>query len=149
ADPAPSRIPLGLSPELRAALDYTRRIPRVPADVSPEVVEAAHARMDAGRAAFKKGNYAEGLTQAERAIALLPGDANLHEFRALGQFAQGKYGEAAQGLYAVLSSGPGWSWETVRSFYPNTDTYTGQLRDLEEHVGYWPEDAAARFVLAY
>ncbi len=143
------RVPLELSPELRAALDYRRPIQRVPQEVSPEVVEAAQARLEAGRTAFKRGNYKEGLAQAERGITLLPGDANMHEFRALGLFALGRYAEAAQAVHAVLSAEPGWNWETMRSFYTNKDNYTKQLRDLEEHVGFWPEDAAARFLLAY
>jgi cytochrome c-type biogenesis protein CcmH/NrfG len=37
----------------------------------------------------------------------------------------------------------------MRSFYPDADTYTRQLRQLEDHVEREPPDAAARFVLAY
>jgi thioredoxin-like negative regulator of GroEL len=80
---------------------------------------------------------------------MLPSDGNLHEFRALNLFAMKKYKEAAGVLYAVLADEPGWNWDTLSSFYTNTDTYTQQLRDLESHVEANPADVPARFVLAY
>ena len=64
----------------------------------------------------------------DHAIKLLPSDATMHEFRALVLFAEGKYHEAAEGIYAVLSMGPGWTWDTMMSLYPNEETYTRQLR---------------------
>jgi cytochrome c-type biogenesis protein CcmH/NrfG len=85
----------------------------------------------------------------EKAIALLPSDATLHEFRALTLFAQGRYKDAAATLYAVLAAGPGWGWATMRELYPDEDTYTRQLRALEEHVRKDPKAGEARFVLAY
>jgi cytochrome c-type biogenesis protein CcmH/NrfG len=85
----------------------------------------------------------------EKGIELLPSDATLHEFRALTLFAQGRYKDAAATLYAVLAAGPGWGWETMRGLYPDEDTYTRQLRALEEHVRKDPNAAEARFVLAY
>jgi Tetratricopeptide repeat len=99
--------------------------------------------------AFQKGDYAEAQKQCEQAIRLLPGDANLQQFRALCQFAQGKYKDAAAGLYAVLAAGPGWDWKTLSSLYPSAQTYTTQLRALEQYVKEHPKDAAERFVLAY
>jgi hypothetical protein len=51
-----------------------------------------------------------------------------------------EYQQAAAAIYAVLSAGPGWNWETLASLYRNTDTHTQQLRALE---------AAAAFLLAY
>src|SRR5262249_58193136 len=85
----------------------------------------------------------------EKAIVLLPSDATLHEFRALTLFAQGRYKDAAATLYAVLAAGPGWDWKTMRGLYPDEDTYTRQLRALEEHVRKDPNSPEARFVLAY
>ena len=104
---------------------------------------------DDARAAFKKGDYAKAQELADKAIALLPSDATLHEFRALTLFAQGRYKDAAATLYAVLAAGPGWDWKTMRGLYPDEDTYTRQLRALEEYVRKDPKSADARFVLAY
>ena len=64
-------------------------------------------------------------------------------------FAQGKYKEAAAGLYSVLSVGPGWDWTTLSSLYPSVDVYTKQLRALEQHLKQNPQASDARFVLAY
>jgi hypothetical protein len=110
---------------------------------------AAQRRMDLARRAFGKGDYAGAQRECERAIRLLPDDANLHEFRALCQFDQGKYKDAAATLYEVLAAGPGWHWDTLSSFYSSARTYTRQLRALERYVRDRPKDAAGRFVLAY
>ena len=64
-------------------------------------------------------------------------------------FAQGKYDQAAEPLYAVLSVAPGWDWTTLSGMYPDVDTYTRQLRALEANVRANPDSAHARFVLAY
>jgi tetratricopeptide (TPR) repeat protein len=64
-------------------------------------------------------------------------------------FALGRYDEAAASLYAALSVGPGWDWSTLVSLYNNPETYTQQLRALENYVSQNPKSAAARFVLAY
>jgi hypothetical protein len=61
----------------------------------------------------------------------------------------GRFDEAATPLYALLSVGPGWDWQTLISFYPDVDTYTRQLRTLEAYVQQSPQSAAARFDLAY
>jgi tetratricopeptide (TPR) repeat protein len=104
---------------------------------------------DAARTAFKANNYAKALKEIDRAIKLLPSDVTRHEFRALVLFAQGKYRDAAAGVYAVLSAGPGWTWETVRDLYPNPETYTKQLRALEDYSHKHPEASDAHFLLAY
>src|SRR5262249_12436574 len=101
------------------------------------------------REACKAGDAAKARTLVEKAIELLPSDATLHEFRALTLFAQGLYKEAAATLYAVLAAGPGWDWQTMRGLYPDEDTYTRQLRALEEYVRKNPAAGYARFVLAY
>ena len=73
----------------------------------------------------------------------------MHEFRALTLFAQGKYREEAATLYAVLSRGPGWDWQTMRSLYGDPQAYTNQLRALEKYAKDNPTDSASRFDLAY
>jgi len=116
---------------------------------SDKETTAAKQCMEKAVLAFKKGDYAEALSQCEQAIRLAPGNANVREFRALCHFAQGKYKDAAAALYAVLADGPGWDWKTLGSFYTNAKTYTKQLRALEAYVKEHPKDAAGRFVLAY
>ena len=70
----------------------------------------------------------------DQAIALVPNDTVLHEFRGLTLFALGRYKEAAAAEYAVLSAGPGWDWTTLSGLYPNVDVYTEQLRALEQYA---------------
>jgi hypothetical protein len=119
------------------------------ANTGEEIPAAVKRGMDAARLAFQKGDYAVAQGECERAIRLQPGDPNLHEFRALCQFARGKYQDAAATLYPVLAAGPGWDWDTLSSFYPSAATYIRQLRALEQSVREHPKDAAGRFVLAY
>lgn len=137
-------------------LDYSQPIPvpvassddgssPAPAAVPPNATQD----MDAARAAFKKGDYARAQSVVEKAITELPDDATLHEFRGLTLFAQKQYKDAAAAIYAVLSVGPGWNWETMRSCYPDVDTYTKQLRALEAYVGANPKSSDGHFLLAY
>jgi tetratricopeptide (TPR) repeat protein len=118
-------------------------------DTTDETVANAIKEFDAAREAFKGGDYAGAQKLVEKAIELLPSDATLHEFRALTLFAQGRYKDAAATLYAVLAAGPGWDWATMHALYPDEDTYTRQLRALEQYVAKNPKSADARFVLAY
>jgi uncharacterized protein (TIGR03066 family) len=104
---------------------------------------------DAARQSFYQGDYAAALASTNKALAALPGDPIVHEFRALVMFAQAKYRDAAAGLYSVLSVGPGWDWTTLSSLYPNVDVYTKQLRALEAYVKQNPQASDAHFVLAY
>jgi hypothetical protein len=123
--------------------------PYSPTPTPPTVPQEVLQDFDAARDAFKQGAYDKALELNSKAVAKLPSDATLHEFRALTLFAQKNYREAAGGLYAVLSAGPGWNWATVWSLYPDARTYTDQLRALETFVRANPDDAAAHFVLAY
>jgi tetratricopeptide (TPR) repeat protein len=118
-------------------------------DSKDESVAQANKEFDAAREAFKAGDAAKAQTLVEKAIQLLPSDATLHEFRALTLFAQGLHKDAAATLYAVLAAGPGWDWATMRGLYPDEDTYTRQLRALEDFIRKNPNSAEARFVLAY
>jgi tetratricopeptide (TPR) repeat protein len=125
----------------------------IPEPVNPPANDAnvrqAGEYFDNARAAFRDGNYAQAQQLDERAIALTPGDPNLHQFRALTMFAQGRYQNAAGALYAVLAAGPGWDWQTLSTFYANPDTYTGQLRALENFERQNPSVGYAHFLLAY
>ena len=144
-----------------AAIDYSQPFvvesapAEPPATTTPGEVAPAQAPtpgisdFDAGRDAFYKGDYAAALASTNKALAALPNDPIIHEFRALVMFAQGKYKDAAAGLYSVLSVGPGWDWTTMSSLYPNVDVYTKQLRALEAGIKQNPQSTDARFVLAY
>jgi tetratricopeptide (TPR) repeat protein len=130
-----------------------------PSSPAPRIEEAAipreevpaevRRRMVVARVAFEKGDYAWAQLQGERATYDLPGDANLYQFRALCQFAQGNHNDAAVTLSAALAAGPGWDWNTLSSFYESAQPYTEQLRALEQSVREHPKDAAGHFVLAY
>lgn len=104
---------------------------------------------EAARQAFYQGDYNAAMASTNKALAAMPNDPIIHEFRALVLFAQGKYKEAAAGLYSVLSVGPGWDWTTMSSLYPNVETYTKHLRALEGYLRANPDANDARFVLAY
>lgn len=147
-------------------IDYSQPIVVASAPAQPVVVETPAAQapgaaapptpqdeavqfLDLGRAAFRGGDYAAALDQVNKAIAKLPNDALLHEFRALCLFALKRYKESAATIYAVLSAGPGWDWTTMSSMYPDLDTYTQQLRSLEDYRRDNPGEPQARLLLAY
>jgi tetratricopeptide (TPR) repeat protein len=135
-----------------AALDYSQPLPVETAPATEQPADAptpGMADFDAARQSFLQGNYPAALTSTNKALAALPNDPIIHEFRALVLFAMGKYKEAAAGLYSVLSVGPGWDWTTLSSLYPSIDVYTQQLRALEAYAKQQPQASDARFVLAY
>src|SRR5262249_46439173 len=115
----------------------------------PAAVDSAQETLTSARASFLAGDYARALELADQALAQTPNDPVLHEFRALVLFALKRYKEAAATAYAVLTAGPGWNWTTMVGLYPDADTYTRQLRDLEANVRENPNDASNRFLLAY
>jgi uncharacterized protein (TIGR03066 family) len=132
-------------------IDYSQPI-EPPADAAAPPSDTplpGMADFDAARQAFYQGDYAAAMASTNKALAALPNDPIIHEFRALVLFAQGKYKEAAAGLYSVLAVGPGWDWTTLSSLYPNVDVYTSQLRALENYAKQHPDESDARFVLAY
>lgn len=105
--------------------------------------------LNAARESFMQGEYDAALSQVNEAIATLPNDTVLHEFRGLALFALKRYQESAAAVYAVLSVGPGWDWTTLSSLYPNVEVYTDQLRALENYQKQNPKSADAHFLLAY
>jgi tetratricopeptide (TPR) repeat protein len=138
---------------VQPALDYSQPI-AVPTQeevgkTDDAVVDDSMDNFTKARSYFMDGKYADATAEAERALKLLPGDRTIHEFRALCLFAQKRYKEAAAALYAVLAAGPGWDWKTMSALYPDNDTYTAQLRALEQYVTDNPKDAQGRFLLGY
>jgi hypothetical protein len=113
------------------------------------VVDDSMDNFSQARKYFMDGKYVEATAQAELALKLLPGDRTIHEFRALCLFARKKYPEAAAGLYAVLAAGPGWDWKTMSALYPDNETYTAQLRALEQYVKDNRKNPQGRFLLGY
>ncbi len=141
----------GGAPQGSAATAYNYSQPISTTAQPPEqaVARQSTAAFDQAREAFKAGDYAKALRLDQQALSQTPNDRSLHEFLALVFFAQGKYDQAAEPLYAVLSVAPGWDWTTLSGMYPDVDTYTRQLRALEANVRANPESAHSRFVLAY
>ncbi len=129
--------------------DYSQPISTTAAAPAEPVASTATAIFDHARDAFKQGNYALAVQLGEQALGQMPNDPNIHQFLALGLFAQGQYDQAAAPLYAVLTIGPGWNWTTLIGSYAEADTYTQQLRALEAHVKANPQSAPAHFVLGY
>jgi len=140
-----------------AASPYDYSQPVVVDSFSQPAAEAAQAPapspadavVDAALVTFKAGDYAGALAGFDRALRDAPRDSVIHEVRALSLFALGRYPEAAAALNAVLATAPGMDWTTMSNLYGSIDSYTQQLRRLEEHCRSQRDDTAARFVLAY
>jgi tetratricopeptide (TPR) repeat protein len=116
---------------------------------APSPADQAMALLDMARDAFTQGNYIQALVQCDQAIASRPQALVAHELRALTLFALGRYQEAANPTFAVLSVRPGWDWTTLCSMYADVNTYTEQLRALEHYATAHPNAAEARFLLMY
>jgi tetratricopeptide (TPR) repeat protein len=111
--------------------------------------DAGVAEMTAADEAFHQGDYKTALANADKAAKAMPNNPNVHQFRSLVLFAMGQYRDAASAAHAALSGGPGWNWQTIRSFYPSKDAYTANLRALEAYRADNPSDLPSRFLLGY
>ncbi|MFP6766154.1 MAG: tetratricopeptide repeat protein, partial [Planctomycetaceae bacterium] len=120
-----------------------------PATAPPEVPEQGLQLFEQARTAFHSGEYDRARQLADKALALMPHDALVHEFRALTFFAQQQYTGAATVLHSVLAVSPGWDWATMSQLYPDQNVYTAQLRALEDWTGKHPTLPDGHFVLAY
>ncbi|MEM1083419.1 MAG: hypothetical protein AAGI48_04810 [Verrucomicrobiota bacterium] len=110
--------------------------------------EKSETALEASRTAFKSGDYVTALAKCDEALGYTPSDGTMHEYRALIQFALGKYGDAAGTLNPVLASGPGWSWDTMISFYNGSEAYNDQLDKLEDYAKK-TDSADGHFLLGY
>jgi hypothetical protein len=149
---AAGAAPVGAAPAVvqqPAVYDYSQPINSTAAPPDETLANQSMSVFDQARDAFRQENYAQALDLVDQALRRLPNDPTLHEFRALVLFALKRYDESAAAVYAVLSVGPGWDWTTLIRLYNNPETYTNQLRALEDFVGRNPQSAASRFVLAY
>jgi tetratricopeptide (TPR) repeat protein len=105
--------------------------------------------LDLAREQFQQKQYATAKVIVEKAIAILPKDPTLHEFRALTLFATGDYAGASATIYAVLAAGPGWNGETMVALYDKPETYVEQLTALETFANKNEKSAEAQFLLGY
>jgi tetratricopeptide (TPR) repeat protein len=122
---------------------------KAPTSLPPGVPQEAVSKFEEARAAFLGGKYDEALKLTDQAVAKMPRDAVLHEFRSLVLFALKRYPESAAAIHAVLAVGPGWDWKTLSSLYADADTYTAQLRALENYRDTNPKSGDARFLTGY
>ncbi len=141
---APQQAGVAAQQSAATAYNYSQPISTTAAPPEQAVAGQANTAFDQAREAFKAGDYAKALQLDQQALTQMPNDRTLHEFLSLVFFAQGKYDQAAEPLYAVLSVGPGWDWTTLSGMYPDVETYTRQLRALEANVRANPESAHAR-----
>jgi hypothetical protein len=132
-------------PVLTIPIEPAQAASALPPGVSPEAV----AKFDQARAAFLAGQYDAALKLTDAAVAQMPRDAVLHEFRSLVLFALQRYLESAAAIHAVLDVGPGWDWPTMSSLYPSADVYTTHLRGLEAARKKEPKAAGLHFLLGY
>jgi thioredoxin-like negative regulator of GroEL len=131
------------------AFDYSKPIDQTTADPEQSAAESAQKVFETARDRFRTGDFGGALSLAEQALAQLPNDATIHEFRGLCLFALKRYDEAAAVMYAVLSNGPPWDWATMISLYQSADVYTDHLRALEAYLRQKPDSAPGRFLLGY
>ena len=137
-------------------INYTRPITVAAAEFPPgdeasvmAASEKSQKYMDEALAAFKRGDFDTALGAVDSGISVVPGDAAMHEFRALVFFAMGRYNDAAGVLNPILASGPGWDWTTMSGLFASQDDYLKLLRKLEDHHKANPDSAAANFLLGY
>ena len=116
---------------------------------SDSLAKKATDSFDAAVKAFKEKDYLTAVKKTDEAISYDPGETVQHEFRALCLFALQKYSDAASVLNSVLSSNPGWGWETMIGLYDSSETYTAQLRALESYANKNAKAADAQFLLGY
>jgi tetratricopeptide (TPR) repeat protein len=136
------------APQSVVAYDYSQPI-NVAAPPEPTAAESAQKVFEAARDSFKAGDYSRAMSLTDQALAQLPNDPSIHEFRVQCLLTAKRYDDAAAAAYAVLSAGPGWDWATMISLYPDVDAYTNQLRALEAYVKGKPDGAPGQFLLGY
>lgn len=145
----PASVPANNAQGNPSSYDYSQPVntAAAPADVPP--TDPSNSPTAQALQAFQAGDYPNAVQLTQKALAQTPNDVNLHQFLALGLFAQGNYEQAAAPLYAVLAVGPGWDWTALIGNYTDAGAYAGQLRGLEAFVKTNPRSAKAQFVLAY
>ena len=129
--------------------DYSRPISVLIPPPTESLLDDALLSFRAARDAFRREDYPRRPPPDRGCVtpdARRPDAASIPR---LTHFALGRYDEAAATLHAVLAVCPGWDWITVNSLYRDRETYTRQLRLLEQYSDANSRAAAARFVRAY
>jgi hypothetical protein len=111
--------------------------------------EQGDQKFDRARDAFKAGNYAAALELTDATFKDLPADPLVREFKGVVLFARGEYAQAAAEIHTVLAVRTGIDWTTMIGLYQDVETYTAQLRALEDRCRREPKAASPRFDLAY
>lgn len=125
-------------------------IQRSTAATDPAVASRCEQSLKDATASFKQADFDSSLKSINQALTQCVDDPALHELRALVFFAKGDYETASMSLHIVMaSSRKPWTWAYMGRLYPDVPTYTKQLRTLETFAKRHPDDAGARFVLAY
>jgi tetratricopeptide (TPR) repeat protein len=141
--------PYVVAQPVQQVYDYAQPIVATGPAPDPALSQTAEGLFNDARASFLAGDYVRALDQVDQSLRKTPNVAVVHEFRALTLFALGRYNEASEVAYAVLSVGPGWNWSTLIGLYPDVNIYTDQLRALETAVNTNPNAAPLQFLLAY
>ena len=71
------------------------------------------------------------LAAIDKAVKLVPKNADVRQFRSLILFATGNYSRAAEEAHDALVLGPTWTWQILGSFYKDAGHYSEQYRALE------------------
>ena len=103
--------------------------------------------LDEAIQSFQNGDFANAMRMAEHAIVDSPRDSEAHEVVSLAAMANKDYRTAATEAHAVIALGGVPSWNQVYPLYQNVDTYTSQLRALEDYVKANPNSAEGQFLL--
>jgi tetratricopeptide (TPR) repeat protein len=120
------------------------------ASLSPNTVDSNDSdAFAAAREAFSRGDLDAALKAISVAVLQAPHNQDVHQFHSLVLFAMKDYCKSAAVAHAVLEEGPGWTWDTLQTFYASADVYTAQLRQLEHFVSEHPSDANVRYLLGY
>jgi tetratricopeptide (TPR) repeat protein len=130
------------SPETNA---YTAAAPSTNAATNIEPAESEY--YTEALTAFRSGDYPDAIRLASHAMIDQPRNQDVHLLLMLGLFALGQYRPAAIEAHAVASLGPLPDWPKVYGIYDNVETYTAQLRALEQFTVKNPAAPEGRFLL--
>jgi hypothetical protein len=100
-------------------------------------------------AAFRGGNDRDAIRLANHAAVEMPRSAKPHELMSLALFALGDYRGATAEAHVALTLGSVSDWATLYGYYGNVDTYTSQLRALEQYVQGNLSAPEGHFLLGY
>ncbi len=103
--------------------------------------------LDEAIQSFQGGDYANAMRMAEHAIVDSPRNAEAHQVASLAAMANKDYRTAATEAHAVIALGGVPSWNQMYALYQNVNTYTSQLRALEDYVKANPNSAEGQFLL--